>query len=84
MTGFQKSAGYIQCREKVYGCVVLHGGFKGRSRALHLGRSNSLHQYRLGADLLKNSSTEKNMDTYIDIPEQFFHHDLVLVKKGKS
>ncbi|PKU41928.1 rna-directed dna polymerase from mobile element jockey- hypothetical protein [Limosa lapponica baueri] len=34
---------------------------KGKCRVLHLGRNNSLHQDRLGADLLESSSEEKDL-----------------------
>jgi len=35
---------------------------KGKSRVLHLGRNNPMHQYKLGADLLQSISVER-MDT---------------------
>jgi len=34
---------------------------KGKCRVLHLGRNNPMHQYRLGADLLENSSVERDL-----------------------
>lgn len=33
---------------------------KNKCRALHLGRNNCMHQYRLGVDLLQSSSMEKS------------------------
>ncbi|PKU48540.1 reverse hypothetical protein [Limosa lapponica baueri] len=38
---------------------------KGKCRVLHLGRNNPMHQYRLGADLLKNTS-EKDLGVLVD------------------
>jgi len=39
---------------------------KGKSRVLHSGGSNSMHQYWLGADLLERSSTEKDLSVLVD------------------
>ena len=35
--------------------------FKSRSRSLHLGWNNRMHQYRLGNELLERSSAEKDL-----------------------
>jgi len=39
---------------------------KGKCRVLHLGRNNSMHQYRLGADLLECSSVERDLSVLVD------------------
>ena len=37
-----------------------------KSRTLHQGRSNHMHQYRLGDDHLERSSAEKDLDVLMD------------------
>jgi len=39
---------------------------KGKYRVLHLGRNNLMHQYGLGADLLKSSSVERDLGVLVD------------------
>ncbi|PKU34992.1 hypothetical protein llap_14701 [Limosa lapponica baueri] len=44
----------------------LMGFDKGKCRALHLGRKNARHQYRLGVDLLESTSVEKDLGFLVD------------------
>jgi len=37
-----------------------------KCRVLYLGRSNCMHQYRLGADLLEGSTVEKYLGVLVD------------------
>ncbi|PKU39428.1 hypothetical protein llap_10269 [Limosa lapponica baueri] len=39
---------------------------KDKSRVLHLGKNNPLHQDRLGADLLETTSEEKDLGVLVD------------------
>jgi len=39
---------------------------KSKSRVLHLGRNNPMHQYRVGVDLLESSSVERDLGLLVD------------------
>ena len=39
---------------------------KSKSRVLHLGRNNHIHQYMLGADLLEKISVEKGLNVLVN------------------
>ena len=54
---------------------------KTKRRVLHLGRNNCLYQYRLGDDLLKRSSVEKDLGDLVD-DRLAMTHQCALVANG--
>ncbi|PKU47057.1 rna-directed dna polymerase from mobile element jockey-like [Limosa lapponica baueri] len=57
---------------------------KGKCRMLHLGRKNSVHQYRLGADLLESTSEEKDLGVLVDSKMTMSQHSAFVAKKTNS
>jgi len=57
---------------------------KGNCRVLHLGRNNLVHQYRLGADLLENSSVERDLCVLVDDRLTVSRQCALIAKKAKG
>jgi len=57
---------------------------KGKCRVLHLGKNNSMHQYRLGADLLKYSSVERDLGVLVDDRLTMSQQCALVVKKASG
>ncbi|PKU47489.1 rna-directed dna polymerase from mobile element jockey-like [Limosa lapponica baueri] len=57
---------------------------KGKCRVLHLGRNNHIHRYRLGADLLENSSEEKDLGVLVDYKLTMRQQYTLVAKKANG
>lgn len=56
----------------------------GKCRILHLGRNNHEYQNRLGADLLENSSAEKDLTVLVGDKLVMSHQCVLVVRRGRG
>jgi len=57
---------------------------KGKCRVLHLRRNNSMHQYRLGADLLESSSVERDLGVLVEDKLTMMQQRALVAKKANG
>ncbi|PKU39890.1 rna-directed dna polymerase from mobile element jockey-like [Limosa lapponica baueri] len=57
---------------------------KGKCRALHLGRSNPMNQYKLGVDLLETSSAERDLGLLVDNKLTMRQQCVLVAKKANG
>ncbi|GAB0190169.1 mitochondrial enolase superfamily member 1 [Grus japonensis] len=57
---------------------------KGKCRVLHLGKNTTGYQYRLGVDLLGNSTVEKNLGVLVDNKLSMSQQCALVAKKANG
>ncbi|GAB0176501.1 mitochondrial enolase superfamily member 1 [Grus japonensis] len=57
---------------------------KGKCRALHLGKNDSKHQYRLRVDLLGSSTVEKDLGVLVDSKLSMSQQCALMAKKANG